>query len=112
MSYNRTFLFLTISNRLDENPSTPIGLVCKELRISRRTAQDVVKAQTGKSFSALRYEILTKKARQLFTSQPNLAIKEVSFALGFRHPRSFGRALKRASGFSPEKMRSLVTHYR
>jgi transcriptional regulator GlxA family with amidase domain len=64
---------------------------------------------TGKKFSDLREEILIAKVRELFVLQPELAIKEVSFAVGHRSARSFARAVRRACGFSPEEFRSRVT---
>jgi|SRR5580704_16413827 AraC-like DNA-binding protein len=109
MSYNHTLLFQRISNRLRENPRSSIRRLACELGISRRTIQLVVSSQAGKPFSALQEESLMKMVRQLFVSQPGLAIKEVSFSVGFCSPRSFARAVKRACGLSPEELRSCVT---
>jgi AraC-like DNA-binding protein len=64
---------------------------------------------TGKTFSNLRQAILMAKVKELFVSQPQLAIKEVSFSVGYRSARSFARAVRRACGFSPEAFRSRVT---
>jgi len=38
--------------------------------------------------------------------QPEWAIKQVSFEVGYKSARSFARAIKRASGLSPEELRS------
>ncbi|SRR5258708_24817159 len=108
MSYNHTLLFRRISDRLCENPRSSIRRLARELGISRRTIQLVVSTQAGKPFSALQEELLMKMVRQLFISQPGLAIKEVSFSVGFCSPRSFARAVKRACGLSPEELRSCV----
>lgn len=109
MSYNYSLLFAEISKRLAENPRRSIAQLASELGISRRTIQHIVSAQSGRTFNAIRDEILLIEVRRLFVSEPQLAIKEVCFALGFSSPRSFGRVLKRVSGVSPEKLRSTLT---
>jgi len=108
MSYSRILLFECISKHLDSNPRSSIQQLVRELRISRRTIQGVISRSAGKSFCALREELMMKKVRHLFVSQPGLTIKEVSFVVGFYSPRSFGRAVKRASGFSPQELRSYL----
>lgn len=60
------------------------------------------------SYRTLREEILVAKTHQIFADEPSLAIKEVSFAVGFISARSFARAIKRACGLSPEDLRSCV----
>jgi AraC-like DNA-binding protein len=112
MSYNHSLLFASIYKRLHESPQSSVGHVSRELGVSYRTVQQVVYGETGKTFRTLREEILMVRVRQLFISQPGLAIKEVSFALGFCSSRSFGRAVKRACGFSPEDLRSSLAHRR
>ena len=107
MSYDHSLLFERICNRLHDNPRSSIEKLSRELIVGSRTIQDIVFRQSDKTFSALREEILIAKIRQIFTSQPGLSIKEVSYAVGYS-PRSFGRAVKRASGFSPRRFRSLL----
>jgi len=68
----------------------------------------IVTTQAGKSFSALREELLVEMVSQLFASEPGLAIKEVSFTVGFCSPRSFARAVRRACGLSPKELRFSV----
>jgi AraC-like DNA-binding protein len=106
VSYNQALLFETISLHLHRNPSTSLGDLSGQLRVSRRTIQTVIIVKTGKGFTNLRKEMLLAKVRNLFMSQPAWAIKEVSFAVGYRSARSFARAIKRACGSSPEELRS------
>ncbi len=106
VSYNQTLVFESISLHLHRNPCTSLGELSGKLRVSRRTLQKVIIVKTGKGFSDLREEMLVAKARNLFMSQPAWAIKEVSFAVGYRSARSFARAIKRACGSSPEELRS------
>jgi len=77
-------------------------------RSARRTIEKAIRLSTGGSFRLLREEILLVQAKALFASQPTLPIKELGFRLGFKSATSFARAVKRASGFSPEDLRIRV----
>jgi transcriptional regulator GlxA family with amidase domain len=115
MSYNYDSLFGRIFLYMLKDPCISVERLARELNVSRRTIQGVIRARAGKSYSALRQEILVAKTRQLFAEDPSLAIKEVSFAVGFVSARSFARAIRRASGLTPEDLRSCVaasTHFR
>jgi AraC-like DNA-binding protein len=106
MSYSHSLLVVEISEHLRSNPRHSVAQLAQSLKVSRRTIQDVLSKETGKSFSALREEILMSSVKDLFLSRPELAIKEISFALGFNSPRSFARVVKRACGLSPHEFRS------
>jgi AraC-like DNA-binding protein len=108
VSYSYSLLCEEIFRRVHKNPHGSIGRLSRELGVSRRTIQCVLKTKTGKTFRVVREEILMLNVKQLLLSQPGLAIKEVSFAAGFTSPRSFGRTVKRASGLCPEELRSLL----
>lgn len=83
-------------------------MLSQELRLSRRTIQKTVVVACGKNFRDLREEVLIARVKNLFVSEPTLAIKAISFSLGYESPRSFARAIRRACGFSPEELRSAV----
>jgi AraC-like DNA-binding protein len=108
MSYNHGLLFARIFLQMLMAPCISVETLARELNVSRRTIQGVIRDRAGKSYSALRQEILVAKTRQLFAEYPSLAIKEVSFAVGFVSARSFARAIRRACGVSPEDLRSCV----
>ena len=108
MSYDPRLLFQEISVCLRESPSKTLVEISQNLRVSRGTIEKAVSTSTGETFRRLREEILLTKVRSLFASQPTLAIKELSFAVGFKSATSFARAIKRASGSSPEELRFRV----
>jgi AraC-like DNA-binding protein len=108
MSYDYGSLFGRIFLHMLTDPCISIERLSRELKVSRRTIQGVIRVRAGKSYRALRQEILVAKTRQLFADEPSLAIKQVSFAIGFVSARSFARAIKRACGLSPEDLRSCV----
>jgi AraC-like DNA-binding protein len=108
MSYDYDLLYRRILLRMLKDPCISVDELAQELKVSRRTIQEVIRLRAGKSYRTLREVILVAKTRQLFADEPFLAIKEVSFAVGFLSARSFARAIKRACGVSPEVLRSCV----
>jgi AraC-like DNA-binding protein len=108
MSYDYGSLFDRIFLHMLKDPCISVERLSRELKVSRRTIQGVITVRAAKSYRALRQEILVAKTRQLFVDKPSLAIKEVSFAIGFVSARSFARAIRRACGLSPKDLRSCV----
>lgn len=108
MSYDSRILFHNISRCLKQNPCISLATLSQELKLSRRTIQKTVVVASGKNFRDLREEVLVARVKNLFISEPTLAIKAISFSLGYESPRSFARAIRRACGFSPEELRSVA----
>jgi AraC-like DNA-binding protein len=108
MSYDHAFLFQRILFQMMGDPCISVQSMARELKVSRRTIQGAIESVAKKSYRALRQEILITKAVDLFSSDPSLAVKQVSFAVGFTSPRSFARAIRKASGMSPEELRSHI----
>src|SRR6266568_4380352 len=103
-------LFNRITLTLQGNPCCSLGELSRELRVSRRTIQNAVDAITGRKFRDLRDELLVVKIKSLLGSAPNITISQVSLEAGFKSPRSFARAVRRASGVSPQQLRTLIAH--
>lgn len=93
---------------LESNPCCSLGKMSRKLRISRRTIQNIVKAITGKRFRDLREELLLVRIKNLLASAPNTTVMEISLEAGYRSPRSFARAVKRACGISPQQLRNRI----
>lgn len=108
MSYDHESLLRRIFLHMMREPCISVQSISKELQVSRRTIQSVIRRGAKKSYSDLRREILVVKTIELFSVQACLAIKQVSFAVGFASPRSFARAIRKATGMSPEDLRSRV----
>ena len=106
MSYDPRLLFHSIALCLKQNPAISLGTLSKELQLSRRTIQKAIAVGSGKNFRSLREEFLLARVKSLFLSEPTSEIKAISFTIGYESPRSFARAIRRASGFSPEELRS------
>ena len=108
MSYDHRLLFEQVSLNLNRNPGLSLRKLARQLRISRRTIQNVVSAFAGKRFSDLRDEIMLAKVQNLMLVTPVAAIKELAFESGYRSPRSFARAVRRACGESPQQLRARI----
>jgi AraC-like DNA-binding protein len=108
MSYDHAFLFKQILLQMTAEPCISVRRMSRELRVSCRTIQEVIRDGAMKSYTALRREILIAKTVQIFAREPGSAIKQVSFAIGFASPRSFARAIRKACGVPPEVLRARV----
>jgi AraC-like DNA-binding protein len=108
MSYDSKLLFERISGCLRGSPSTSLLSLSRSLQVSRQTIGKVIRVSTGGTFKLLRNEILLAQVRLHFAAKPTVSIKEVSFAVGFKSASSFARTIKRAFGFSPADLRSLI----
>ena len=108
MSSKQDLLLNAVIRGLSGAPFTPLGNLARELHVSTRTLQNVIKLTTGKTFRKLRDELLLGKVKGLLESDPTRAIKDLSSKLGCKSPRSFARTVKHACGFSPEQLRSRI----
>ena len=84
--------------RLRRVPATLLRDLTQEFRVSRRTLENAISMTTGKTFREVRDEVLVKQVKNLLESRPTRGIKELCFELGYKSPRSFARAVKRACG--------------
>jgi AraC-like DNA-binding protein len=108
MSCKQDLLLDEVMHRLSLAPSTLLERLAQEFDVSRRTLHNAISMITGKTFRELRDEQLVERLNSLLESHPTRGIKELSFELGFKSPRSFARAIKRACGFSPSELRSRI----
>lgn len=105
MRYEAKFLLDAISLRLTRTPSKSLAEFSDELRISQRTIERAIIVASGKTFRELRKGILVERVRSTFISDPTRGIKETAFNLGYKSARSFARAIRLATGSSPEELR-------
>lgn len=107
MSYDNVLLSQRILRSLERNPSYSLKLLSHELHVSRRTIEYVAFATKGKRFKELRAEALLAKVRGIIQETPIISIKELTFEVGYKSPRSFARAVRRLFGLTPKQLRSL-----
>jgi AraC-like DNA-binding protein len=94
-----------IGERLRGGDSS-IEAVARELATSPRSLQRHLRG-LGFSYQALADEIRSATAR-LYLEQPDIAITEVAFLLGFAEQSTFARAFKRWTGHSPARFRAVT----
>lgn len=108
VSYDHRVLFKRIASTLQGNPCWSLGKMSRKLQVSQRTIEKAIIAASGKTFRELKKGILVERVRSTFASDPTQRIKDVASDLGYKSPRSFARAIKRACGSSPEELRSRI----
>jgi AraC-like DNA-binding protein len=95
----------TISERLRGGDSS-IESVARELNQSARSLQRHLR-DLGYSYNALADEVRVATAR-LYLEQPDIAISEVAYLLGYADQSTFNRAYKRWTGSTPARSRALL----
>ena len=81
--------------------------VARELGTSARSLQRHLR-DLGYSYHELADEVRAATAR-LYLEQPDIAIAEVAYLLGFADPSTFNRAFKRWTGHTPARARVLFS---
>jgi len=94
-----------IAERLRGGDSS-IESVARELGQSARSLQRHLR-ELGYSYNALSDEVREATAR-LYLAQPDIAIAEVAYLLGFADQSTFNRAFKRWTACTPKQMRQRV----
>lgn len=92
-----------IGERLRGGDSSLEG-VARELGTSARSLQRHLN-QLGYSYNSLADEVRAATAK-LYLEQPDIAIAEVAYLLGFADPSTFNRAFKRWTGETPARART------
>lgn len=95
----------TIGERLRGGDSSIEG-VARELCTSARSLQRHL-SELGYSYNALADEVRAATAR-LYLEQPDIAIAEVAYLLGYADQSTFNRAFKRWTGSTPARARALL----
>lgn len=81
-----------------------LDAVARELGTSGRTLQRRL-GELGYSFHALADEVRSATAK-LYLEQPDIAVSEIAWLLGFADPSTFVRAFKRWTGETPARYRA------
>ena len=86
------------------NVHTTAANVSSAAGVSRRTVERSVQVTFNLSFRELRNQILLARVAQLAQLQPNGSIKQVAYELGYAHPRSLSRHIRKLTGESPRQL--------
>ena len=108
MSYDRDLLLETILNCLRDSPHLSLSELSIELRVSKRTIEKTIRTSRKMTYKNLQMEIILTAVRRALELHPTTSIKELSYAVGFKSPRSFARAVRRVCGLCPTDLRAEV----
>jgi AraC-like DNA-binding protein len=84
--------------------------VARELGMSERSLQRRLR-DVGYTFNALADEVREATAR-LYLEQPDIALAEIGYLLGFAEQSTFTRAFKRWTGITPKQARDRAVQSR
>jgi AraC family transcriptional regulator of arabinose operon len=87
---------------LAENIATPnpVAALCEYLQVSPVTLNRLFRLHLNESVAAHHARLRMERARQLLARQ-QMSVKEVAFAVGYRHANDFSRAFKNFTGRNP-----------
>jgi AraC family transcriptional regulator of arabinose operon len=87
---------------LAENLATPnpVASLCEYLQVSPVTLNRLFRSHLREGVAAHHARLRMEHARQLLTGG-QMSVKEVAFAVGYRHANDFSRAFKRFTGYTP-----------
>jgi AraC-like DNA-binding protein len=103
--YDHARLFHRVDAAVQADSGASLRTLAHRLRVHPHTLAAVVRAQTGRTFSAWRDARRLERASVLLRTRADLSIKEIAAALGFNSTSVFDRFLKRVCGRSPSACR-------
>ena len=102
--FNRYLISYFESGKLQENGIPNIEKIANKLSVSQRYLSDTLKKETGKTTTEHLHLHLINEAKNILL-QPNKAVSEVAYELGFEYPSYFSRLFKKKEGISPTEYR-------
>jgi AraC family transcriptional regulator of adaptative response / methylphosphotriester-DNA alkyltransferase methyltransferase len=81
--------------------------VARRLFCSRRQLQRVF-LDAGTSFRTVCRQARMAAARKLLRARPDMTVREVAHAVGYRQPAQFAKAFRREAGVSPAEYRAMA----
>jgi AraC-like DNA-binding protein len=106
VSYDHNLILDDFLERVRQAPARSLLAISREMKVSCRTLEYVLFSSARKRFKEIQGEILVAVVRTEIVRDHSLTIKELSFSLGFKSPRTFARAIRRSCGMSPIELRT------
>jgi AraC-like DNA-binding protein len=105
MAY-RERIMVELAVSLRKSPATTLDDLAASMCLHRHTITRLVFESTGLTFRGWKDSMRRDIACDLLLKNPNVSIKEVSYALGFRTTRSFDKFARRVLGCTPTAFRA------
>lgn len=106
MTYDLAGLYKRVQSQLASQPCTPLCELSSQLQVDRHTLEKAIRAGNGLTFRELRRNAIMDSVFQMIHANPNWAVKQISYALGYGSPRAFERFVKKVIGTTPAQLRS------
>jgi hypothetical protein len=87
MLKKRSAVFDAVINCLESDPSYSLSALTKIVGAGRHTIAKSVREAANQDFRAFRGCLKVRLACSLLAQKPDISVKEVSYTLGYRHPR-------------------------
>lgn len=84
----------------DEYPGLNMRMLCKAVGIGDSRLRQLIRRETGESFSSLLHKQRVAVAKHLL-NEGTYSLAEISNAIGYNHPAFFFRIFKRLTGLTP-----------
>jgi len=109
---NRQFLdrFTALVRERMATGDLQVDQLAKELCVSRSQLNRKISSLTGSSPAAYITTLCIERAKELFTTKPELHIDEVGYACGYSDPAYFSRVFRQIEGLSPTEFRKQLAH--
>jgi AraC-like DNA-binding protein len=93
---------LAVAGAVVSEPGRRVDLagLCRRAGVSTRTMQRLFRRETGQDFETWRRQARLMKAVELLAA--GRSVKEVSFAVGYRQPGTFGAMFRKSFGLTPK----------
>lgn len=101
MTYDHAALAKYIILRLQAHPRCSLSSICRDLNISRHTAELSLQATTGKNFKQIQKEETLRAIDSVLTTSVSATLKEIASHTGFPSATSLAGFLKRSTGATP-----------
>ena len=83
----------------------PVSALCEYLQISPATVVRMFQTHHGESPAMYHQRLKMTRAQELLETA-RFSVKEIAYALGYKHPNDFSRAFKQFVGRSPKSVGS------
>lgn len=100
------FALRWLAQNLDE--PRPVSALCDYLQVSQVTLNRLFRMHLGESLAAYHHRLKMERARS-WLAGGQIAVKEASFALGYKHSNDFSRAFKKFTGANPRAIKKTQT---
>ncbi len=108
---SRTELYRDAAHVIAREHASPLTVedVAKRLFCSRRQLQRAFREIADSSFRETLAAERMRSAARLFMTRPDLPVRDVAAAVGYRQPAQFAKAFRRHYGTAPTEYRAAVS---